>query len=100
MADVNHDGLLDLYICRSADINSDRRKNLLFINNGDLTFTEQAEAYGLAEEGYSTQSSFFDYDKDGDLGCFIINHSLQQYSAGSKIDEGLREKYKDRKRGE
>lgn len=93
MADVNHDGLLDIYICRSADVNSKRRKNLLFINNGDLTFSEQAEVYGLADDGYSTQAAFFDYDKDGDLDCFIINHSLQQYSAGSKIDANLRDRY-------
>ena len=82
MVDINGDGKLDIYICRSADINPQRRKNLLFINNGDLTFSEQAGAYGLAEVGYSTQAAFFDYDKDGDLDCFIINHSLQKYTAG------------------
>ena len=80
MADVNGDGKLDIYICRSADANPARRKNLLFINNGDLTFTEEAEKYGLADEGYSTQAAFFDYDKDGDLDMFLINHSLQQYA--------------------
>ena len=48
MSDVNNDGKLDIYICRSADINPDRRKNLLFINNGDLSFTEKADEYGLS----------------------------------------------------
>ncbi len=82
MVDVNGDGKLDIYICRSADINPEMRKNLLFINNGDLSFSEKAAEYGLDNTGYSTQASFFDYDKDGDLDCFIINHSLQKYSAG------------------
>ncbi|MEX6686584.1 VCBS repeat-containing protein [Danxiaibacter flavus] len=90
MADVNGDGKLDIYICRSADVNPQRRKNLLFINNGDLTFTEKAEEYGLADQGYSTQASFFDYDKDGDLDCFIINHSLQKYTTGAQENPELR----------
>jgi hypothetical protein len=90
MADVNGDGKLDIYICRSADINPDLRKNLLFINNGDLTFSEKAAAYGLADNGYSTQASFFDYDKDGDLDCFIINHSIQKYTAGVQDNPELR----------
>lgn len=90
MVDINADGKLDIYICRSADINPERRKNLLFINNGDLTFSEKAEEYGLADQGYSTQASFFDYDKDGDLDMFLINHSLQQYSTGVQENVELR----------
>jgi hypothetical protein len=93
MVDINGDGNLDIYICRSADINSQLRKNLLFINNGNLTFTEKAEEYGLADAGYSTQASFFDYDKDGDLDCFIINHSLQKYTAGIQDNAELRNEY-------
>jgi enediyne biosynthesis protein E4 len=93
MADVNGDGLLDIYICRSADIDPARRRNLLFINNGDETFTEKATEYGLADEGYSTQASFFDYDKDGDLDCFVINHSLQKYTAGVQDNPELRKEH-------
>lgn len=80
MTDVNGDGLVDIYICRSGDINAERRKNLLFINHGNLNFTEEAERYGVADEGYSTQGAFFDYDKDGDLDLFVINHSLKEYA--------------------
>ena len=93
MVDINGDGKLDIYICRSADINPQMRKNLLFINNGDLTFTEKAEAYGLADVGYSTQAAFFDYDKDGDLDCFIINHSLQKYTAGIQDNPEMRKEH-------
>src|SRR3954469_5601945 len=93
MADVNGDGKLDIYICRSADGNPERRKNLLFINNGDLTFSEKAEQYGLADPGYSTQASFFDYDKDGDLDCYVINHSSQKYSTGVQQNPALRNEY-------
>ena len=93
MADVNGDGKLDIYICRSADVNPDLRKNLLFINNGDLTFTEKADEFGLADNGYSTQASFFDYDKDGDLDCFIINHSIQKYTAGVQDNPELRKEH-------
>ena len=93
MADVNGDGRLDIYICRSADANPERRKNLLFINNGDLTFTERAEEFGLADQGFSTQAAFFDYDKDGDLDCFIINHSVPKYTAGIQDNVALRQEY-------
>lgn len=93
MVDINNDGKLDIYICRSADVNPKMRTNLLFINNGDLSFSEQAEKYGLADSGYSTQSAFFDYDKDGDLDCYIINHSLQKYTAGVQDNPTIRNEY-------
>jgi enediyne biosynthesis protein E4 len=92
MVDLNQDGFLDIYICRSADDNAEKRKNLLFINNGDLTFTEEAEKYGLADNGYSTQATFFDYDKDGDLDCFVLNHSISKYSTGVTENPEIRNK--------
>jgi len=74
MADVNADGFLDIYLSRngnSLDIN--KRRNLLFINNQDLTFTESAITYGLADIGFSTQAAFFDMDNDGDLDMYQVN---------------------------
>jgi enediyne biosynthesis protein E4 len=80
MADVNQDGRMDIYVCRSAMADSVLRKNLLFINNGDLSFTEKAEEFGVADNSYSTHAAFFDYDKDGDLDLFVLNHSLPRYA--------------------
>ncbi len=80
MADVNQDGLLDIYVCRSAMADSVLRKNLLFINNGNLTFTERAAEYGVDDNSYSTQAAFFDYDRDGDPDVFILNHSLPRFA--------------------
>lgn len=77
MADINGDGLLDIYVCNSGDVKGDNKQNELFINNGDLTFTEQAEEYGMADQGYSTHAVFFDYDKDGDLDVYLLNNSYQ-----------------------
>ncbi len=84
LADVNGDGLLDIYICRSGDSDPVRRRNLLYINLGNGKFREAAMEYGLADEGYSTQAVFFDYDRDGDLDMFLANHSLQQYARGNE----------------
>jgi len=85
MADVNGDGLLDIYVCRSAAKSPSKRKNLLFINNGDLTFTEKAKEFGVDDSGYTTQGAFFDYDRDGDLDLYILNHSTQEYAGLGKI---------------
>ena len=85
MADVNQDGWLDIYVCRSAMGDSTLRKNLLFINNKDLTFTEKADQYGIADYSYSSQAAFFDYDKDGDLDLFVLNHSLPKYAGLNRL---------------
>lgn len=90
MADVNADGWLDIYICRSADGDPKKRQNLLYINNHDNTFSEQAAKYGIADEGYSTQAAFFDYDKDNDLDLVVINHSSKEYMQGQQEKPGIR----------
>ncbi len=77
MADVNGDGLLDIYVCNSGDVKGDNKQNELFINNGDGTFTEAAAAWGVADRGYSTHAVFFDYDGDGDLDMYLLNNSYQ-----------------------
>jgi enediyne biosynthesis protein E4 len=75
MADVNNDGFLDIYVCRSGDRGF--RHNLLYINQGNLTFSEQARQWGVNDNGYSTQATFFDYDLDGDLDMYLVNHSIK-----------------------
>lgn len=77
MADVNGDGWLDIYVCNSGDVKGGNKQNELFINNGDLTFTDRAEEYGVADPGFTTHAAFFDYDRDGDLDLYILNNSYQ-----------------------
>ena len=82
MADVNGDGLLDIYVCNSGDIAGDNKQNELYINqgvneDGDPVFLEQAEEFGLADQGFSTHAAFFDYDKDGDLDLYLLNNSYR-----------------------
>ncbi len=72
MADVNSDGLLDIYVCRSGNRSGSERQNLLFLNKGNQQFEEVARAFGIADTSCSTQAAFFDYDKDGDLDMFLI----------------------------
>ena len=74
--DINNDNLLDIYVCNAGNVVGDNRKNELFINNGDLTFTEKADEYGLADNGFTTHAAFFDYDSDGDLDVYILNNSF------------------------
>lgn len=77
-ADVNADGWLDIYVCKSGNPNAPHRYNELFINNGDLTFTERSKEYGLDVTGLSVQAAFFDYDKDGDLDCYLLTNSMKR----------------------
>ena len=74
MADVNTDGWLDIYVSCSGYRSGDNRKNKLYINQKDGSFKEEADKYGIADSGYSTQSVFLDYDLDGDLDLYVLNH--------------------------
>ncbi len=75
MVDINADGLLDIYVSNAGNMEGNNHDNDLYINNGDLTFTEKAQEYNLANTGFSTHATFFDYDKDGDLDAYILNNS-------------------------
>ncbi len=75
MADVNADGWLDIYVSNAGNMEGNNHDNDLYINNGDLSFTEKAAEFNLAETGFSTHASFFDYDLDGDLDAYILNNS-------------------------
>ncbi len=81
MVDINNDGLLDIYVCKSGPPGGERRYNELFVNNGDLTFREESKKWGLDNEGLSSHAAFFDYDRDGDLDCYLLNNSIR--SVGS-----------------
>ncbi len=85
--DINGDGFLDIYICKSGKPGGSNRHNELFINNGDLTFTESSKEYGLDIEGLSVHAAFFDYDKDGDLDCYILNNSIKSIGAYDLIKD-------------
>lgn len=77
IVDINGDGLLDIYLCKSGPPGGARRHNELFVNRGNLTFMEESALYGLAFEGLSTHAAFFDFDRDGDLDCYLLNNSFR-----------------------
>ncbi len=83
VVDINNDGFDDIYVCASHSTDAEKRKNLLFINDGKLHFTEQAAAYNLVDTGYATQAAFLDYDKDGDLDMYLLNHRLYSHTANN-----------------
>lgn len=85
MADVNADGLLDIYVCAVGNFKGMEGSNELYINNGDLTFSEKANAFGLDFTGFSTQAAFFDYDKDGDLDCYLLNHAVHNTRSYDRV---------------
>jgi enediyne biosynthesis protein E4 len=109
MADVNGDGFLDIYVCAVSNYKGLKGVNELYINNKDNTFSEQAKEYGLDFSGFSTQAAFFDYDKDGDLDCYLLNHAvhtsrsygkaetrgIKDIEAGDYLYENVNGKYKD-----
>lgn len=86
MADVNGDGFLDIYVCQVGDYKGIKGKNKLYLNNGDLTFREAAAEYGIDFVGFSTHALFFDYDQDGDLDLYLLNHSIKKPEVFSHAD--------------
>lgn len=98
MADVTGDGYLDIYVSRVNYLNKSGR-NQFFVNNGDGTFTERAEEFGIDFEGYSTQAAFFDYNNSGRLDLFILNqsfHSERSYGQADQLRNEIDPKAGDR----
>ena len=93
MADVNNDGFLDIYVCTVVGINGFDGHNELFINNGDNTFSEQSAKYGLDFDTYSSSAAFFDYDLDGDLDMYLLNHAVHTPESFGKVDLRNRRTY-------
>jgi len=90
LVDINDDGWIDIYVCRAGARDPALRRNVLYVNNGKTpdgipSFTEKASQYGLQDDSYTTQAVFFDYDKDGDTDCFLLNHSVQKYAGFSNL---------------
>ena len=91
MVDINNDGLLDIYVCKNFFLLQENvRKNKLFINNGDLTFTESAKEYGLDDTGYSISANFFDADNDSDLDMYLVNQPMDVYASQLAKPETLK----------
>ncbi|MFH1118174.1 MAG: VCBS repeat-containing protein, partial [Bacteroidota bacterium] len=88
MADIDGDGLLDIYVCQVGNYKGLQGRNQLFMNQGDLTFKDKAQEYGLDFQGFSTQAAFFDFDMDGDLDMYLLNHSV--HTSRSYGDVSLR----------
>ncbi|MEN9570117.1 MAG: hypothetical protein RL172_1348 [Bacteroidota bacterium] len=91
MADINNDGLLDIYVSTVSGKYKLTGHNELYINNGNNTFTERSANYGLNTSCFTTQSVFFDYDRDGDLDCFILNQSHHPHA--NIVDTSFRNRY-------
>ncbi|MBL4676028.1 MAG: VCBS repeat-containing protein [Mucilaginibacter sp.] len=89
IVDINGDGFKDIYVSVVSGYKGFKGKNQLYINNGDLTFTESAAKYGLDFEGFSTQASFFDYDKDGDLDMFLLTSSVHDNNSYGDASQRL-----------
>ena len=86
MADVNGDGYLDIYVCAVVGIHGFEGHNELYINNKDNTFTESAAEYGLDLDNFSTSAAFLDYDNDGDLDMYLLNHAVHSEASYGKAD--------------
>ncbi len=97
MADVNNDGYLDIYVCRSGMHNNEgQKRNILYINNKGVSFTDEAKSYGLDDAGQSVQASFFDYDNDGDLDVWVSNH-VNYNGDLNLLMQNMKKKHKERK---
>jgi len=96
IADIDGDGLKDIYVSRFLLEDSTLRVNRLYMNQGDMQFEERAEALGVDDNGYTIQSAFLDYDKDGDLDLYLVNqppnHSSRRIAMKGKIDYGFTDK--------
>lgn len=86
MVDINNDGWLDIYVCAVVGIHGFMGHNELYINQQDGTFKEAAAGYGLAIQNYATSAAFFDYDKDGDLDMYLLNHGIHDTSHYFGVD--------------
>jgi hypothetical protein len=93
MGDVNGDGLLDIYVCAVVGLNGFNGYNELYINNGDETFTESASAYGLDFDTYSSSAAFLDYDNDGDLDIYLLNHAIHTPESYGKVEVRYKRNY-------
>jgi len=93
MGDVNGDGLLDIYVCAMVGINGFKGYNELFINQGDKTFVESAEAYGLDFDSFSSSAAFLDYDLDGDLDIYLLNQAVHTPESFGKADLRYKRNY-------
>lgn len=91
MVDINNDGNLDIYVSVSGPqwTAAAKRANLLFVNNGDGTFTEAAAKYGIADTGFTTQAAFFDYNRDNCLDLFLLNGSAKDFSRTDSPESSL-----------
>ena len=88
--DINTDGFLDIYVSVAGADDADLRANYLFVNNGDESFTDMAESYGLADTAYTTHATFLDYDLDGDLDAYLLNHDNQREALNTPLPKKLR----------
>ena len=87
IADIDNDGDDDIYVCRFVYLENEKSANQLYINNGDLTFTEKAEQFGLADKGFSVQATFFDFDNDGLLDVYVVNQPPSIPNIGNKLNK-------------
>ncbi len=88
-ADVDGDGDLDIYVCRNMYLEDEKSANQLYINNGDLTFTDQAIEFGLADRGFSMQAIFFDYNKDKLLDMYLVNQPPSISGQGGQLNKSM-----------